>query len=163
MDRTLCILLASLIIGAGITAFTFQVSDERDRGSHDIDAESKKEVLKTLDDFMAAFNARDRQATEATYHFPHYRLASGKMSVLDSAGSRADPTNVSPGLQKIRWHHSAWDHRNIVQASPEKVHVDTRYSRYRQDGSLIAHYESLYILTKEKGRWGIKFRSSYAD
>ena len=156
--------LFSLIVLTVISITSFSQKENNDRGGHDIDPETKKEVMKTLDAFMTAFNARDRKATEATYHFPHYRLASGKMMVLDSAGSRQDTSRaVAPGLKKIGWHHSAWNHRNIVQASSEKVHVDTQYSRYREDGSLIANYESLYILTKENGRWGIKFRSSYAD
>ncbi|MFD1142187.1 hypothetical protein ACFQ4C_13760 [Larkinella insperata] len=43
---------------------------------------------------------------------------------------------------------------NVVQASPNKVHIDTKFTRYRKDGSQVASYESLYVLTKEEGRWG---------
>ncbi|WP_419698722.1 hypothetical protein [Mucilaginibacter sp. NFX135] len=111
---------------------------------------------------MATFNAKNLAGWERTYQFPHYRLASGKMSVLEKAGLR-DPAKVFGELQKTGWDHSQWDHRNIIQASANKVHVDTEFSRYRADGSLIGHFESLYILTKEDGRWGIKFRSSYAE
>jgi hypothetical protein len=50
-----------------------------------------------------------------------------------------------------------------VQASGGKVHVDTRFTRYRKDGSKIASYESLYVLTKEGGKWGVKLRSSFAE
>jgi hypothetical protein len=32
-----------------------------------------------LDGFMAALNAGDEPALLATLHFPHYRLAEGKM------------------------------------------------------------------------------------
>jgi len=42
------------------------------------------------------------------------------------------------------------------------VHVDTKFTRCRADGSVISSYESLYILTKEEGRWGVKLRSSFA-
>jgi hypothetical protein len=131
-------------------------------GSHQIDPKVKTEVIKVLDQYLAAFNAKDLTAWENTYQFPHYRLASGKVSVLEKAGLR-DPKKVFGELQKQGWDHSKWDHRNIVQASDDKVHVDTEFSRYRKDDSLIGHYESLYILTKENGRWGIKFRSSYAE
>lgn len=154
--------LLFLILSVGIFSFV-QRQEDTERGSHELDAKTQKEVFGTLDAFMKAFNAQDRQAVEASCHFPHFRLASGKMSKLDSAGIGKDTVKVSSGLKKLGWHHSAWIHRNVIQASPEKVHVDTRYARYREDGSLIAYYESLYILTKENGRWGIKFRSSYAD
>lgn len=131
-------------------------------GSHQIDPQVKTEVFKVLDRYMEAFNAKDLPGWESTYQFPHYRLAGGKMSVLEKAGLR-DSGKVFGELQKIGWDHSKWDHRNVVQASRDKIHVDTRFSRYRKDGSLIGHYESLYILTKENGRWGVKFRSSYAE
>ena len=41
------------------------------------------------------------------------------------------------------------------------VDVDTEVTRYRKDGSLLGRFNSLYILTKEDGRWGIKVRSSF--
>ncbi|MGH9845390.1 MAG: hypothetical protein ACREEM_42295 [Blastocatellia bacterium] len=61
------------------------------------------------------------------------------------------------------WHHSRWDRRRIVHAAADKIHVDTKFTRYRADGSRIGSYESLYILTKEDGRWGVKLRSSFAQ
>ncbi len=147
--------ITTLFVGA-----SFVSDDNNPRGSHDVNAEVKKEVLKVLDEYMNTFNSKDAKVWQLTYHFPHYRLASGKMSVLESA--TLDST-VFVRLEKSGWHHSKWDHRNIVQASAEKVHVDTRFSRYRADGSLIGVYESLYIVTKENNKWGVKFRSSYAE
>ena len=149
-----------LFISASITAFTWKTFD--DRGSHEIDPKVKEEVFKTLDAYMNTFNAKDLKGWEGTYQFPHYRLASGTMNELKSAGLR-DSASTFGGLQKAGWHHSKWDHRHVIQASDSKVHVDTRFSRYRADGSLIGTYESLYIVTKENNRWGVKFRSSYAE
>ena len=121
----------------------------------------RSEVKKVLDEYMNAWNRKDLASWEATFHFPHYRLASGRMRVLEQ-----------PGLQKeIRiwgdagegWHHTKWNHRRIIHASDDKVHVDTQFTRYRADGSIIGVYNSLYIITKEDGRWGVKMRSSYAQ
>ncbi|MBT1711341.1 hypothetical protein KK062_24075 [Fulvivirgaceae bacterium PWU5] len=39
----------------------------------------------------------------------------------------------------------------------------TQLTRFRKDGSKLGVYESLYVLTKEDGRWGVKLRSSYAE
>jgi hypothetical protein len=36
------------------------------------------------------------------------------------------------------------------------------FTRYRLDGSIIASYDSLYIVTLEHGRWAVKMRSSFA-
>lgn len=58
---------------------------------------------------------------------------------------------------------AVWERRRIIHASADKIHVDTKFTRYRADGSRIGAFESLYILTKEDGRWGVKLRSSYAQ
>ncbi|RAV99028.1 hypothetical protein [Pseudochryseolinea flava] len=151
----------SMLLLIGVTT-AFNTRKDRDFGTHQLDVETKKAVLKVLDEYMITFNAKNLKAWEATYHFPHFRLASGRMSVLENAGER-DSTKVFVELSKAGWHRSAWDHRNIVQGDSSKVHIDTKFSRYRADGSKIASYESLYIVTKEKGRWGVKMRSSYAE
>lgn len=120
----------------------------------------EKAVYDLLDDYMAAFNKLDIDSWEQTFHFPHYRLASGEMSVLQGpSGRTSEQVREALGQQ---WHHSGWDRRKIVHMSPNKVHVDTRFSRYREDGSIIASYDSLYVLTLENGRWGVKLRSSMA-
>ena len=120
----------------------------------------EREVMQVLDDYMSAWNKKDLVGWEKTYHFPHYRLAGGKMSVLDHPGMQ-DAARVwaSAGSD---WHHSRWDRRKIVHASTDKVHVDTKFTRCRADGSVISSFESLYILTREDGRWGVKLRSSFA-
>ena len=120
----------------------------------------ESEVMKLLDDYMSAWNRKDLDAWERTFHFPHYRLASGKMSVLDRPGLQ-DATRVW-GSAGSGWHHSRWDRRRIIHWSPDKVHIDTKFTRCRADGSVIGSFESLYIVTKEDGRWGVKMRSSFA-
>ena len=90
-------------------------------------------------------------------HFPHYRLVSGRMRVLEGPGER-----TVESVKRAIGEDWAWAHRKIIHLSDSKVHVDTRFTRYREDGSTIATYESLYILTKKDGRWGVKLRSSYA-
>ena len=59
------------------------------------------------------------------------------------------------------WERSAWDSRGVAQEGPDKIHVDVRYTRYRDDGSTIGTYDSLYIATLADGRWGIQARSSF--
>lgn len=124
------------------------------------DAKLERAAMEVLDEYMAGWNAKDTARWERTFHFPHYRLASGKMSVLEKAGMQ--PQELWQRMAESGWHHSRWDRRVIVHATAEKIHVDTRFSRYRADGSLIGAYDSLYILTFEGGRWGVKMRSSFA-
>ncbi len=60
---------------------------------------------KVLDDFMAAFNARDIEAFEATFNFPSVRLASNTLTLIEQGFHK--PEMLSRGALS-EWHHSAW-------------------------------------------------------
>ncbi|HEY2032808.1 MAG TPA: hypothetical protein VGH02_03905 [Rhizomicrobium sp.] len=121
--------------------------------------DSKAAAIKLLDEFMAAFNARDVEAFEATFNFPSIRLASGKLVTLNKGDMTAERFTTGALAE---WDHSAWERREIIHAGAEKVHVDTRFTRYRKDGSVIGGFDSVYVITKENGHWGVKIRSSFA-
>jgi hypothetical protein len=122
--------------------------------------ESEAQVMRLLDEFMAAFNARDVKAWEATFNYPSVRLASGSVVVIEKEGFHA-PDMFDRFLGQ-GWHHSAWDHRKVINGSEDKVHVDTRFTRYREDGSKIGVYDSIYVVTRQDGHWGVQARSSFA-
>jgi hypothetical protein len=117
-------------------------------------------VMQVLKDYIDAFNRLDVVAFERTLHFPHYRLASSRMTVLDRPGQ--ETVEQFRNAVGPEWDHSQWGRLRIIHSSSDKVHVDTLFTRYRKDGSIISSFESLYVLTKEQGRWGVKLRSSMA-
>ena len=100
------------------------------------------------------------QTTGACHAFP--ALPPGKRHD-DRARPARDRGWPSIGIRRTDpdWHHTKWDRCDIVGWSNEKVHVDTQFTRYRKDDTPIASYESLYVVTKEQGRWAIKMRSSF--
>lgn len=132
-------------------------------------------VMAVLDRYMDALNALDLEAHAATYHFPHYRHASGRIAVWETP-LEAMPILARPPAARLEalrrvlepdWDRSEWTRREIVQGDDRKVHVVTRFDRLRADGSVIASFDSLYVLTWEadatgEERWGIKGRSSFA-
>ena len=89
---------------------------------------------KCLDDFMAAFNARDLAAFEQTFNFPSVRLASNTLVIIERGYHK--PEMFERGALQ-GWHHSAWERRDVIHSGREKVHLDTRFTRYRADGSVI--------------------------
>jgi hypothetical protein len=125
------------------------------------DEEAVDAAMATLDEFMLAFNARDMDAWSATLNYPHVRFASGSVTVY---ATRADFSSRLPfqSLAEIGWDHSHWLSRTPILASPEKVHLSTVFQRYNADNELIGTYQSLYIVTKVDGQWGIQARSSMA-
>lgn len=71
--------------------------------------ESAAAAMKCLDDFMAAFNARDAEALAKTLNVPMVRLASEKLSIIDQLGPQirqAIEANLGDD-----WDHSSWDRR----------------------------------------------------
>ena len=45
------------------------------------------------------------------------------------------------------WDHSAWARRAVIHAGADKVHIDTRFNRYRKDGSVIGGFDLIYVVT----------------
>ncbi len=127
-------------------------------------------ILQVLDRYMDGLNALDMETHVATYHFPHFRLAGGELSVWSTPEEAMPILNVPAEARRKRlramlhpeWYKSIWTKRDIVGESPAKVHVATRFARLREDGSEIISYDSLYVLTLQDGQWGIKGRSSFA-
>ena len=122
--------------------------------------ESEAQAMSLLDEFMAAFNARDLKAWEATFNYPSVRLASGRVVLIEKPGFH--PPDHFDRFRGQGWDHSAWDHGKIIHSSDDKVHVDTRFTRYREDGSKIGVYDSVYVVTRQDGHWGVQARSSFA-
>jgi hypothetical protein len=116
-------------------------------------------AMKCLDDFMAAFNARDIAAWQQTFNFPSVRLASNTLTIIDRDYHRSDMFGRGALAE---WDHSAWSRREVIHAGDDKVHFDTRFVRYRADGSVIGGFDSIYVVTCENGHWGVKARSSFA-
>ena len=123
----------------------------------------ERAAFAVMDEFIAALSRGDAKAEEATYQFPHYRLANGVMSVWDRPGAEVEAwmNGTYKTLRESGFDHSSWTRRKAIHVSESKVHVDTEFTRYRNDGSVLAKVDAIYIVTKEGGRWGIKMRSSF--
>ena len=115
--------------------------------------------LAGTDAFMAAFNARDLPAFEQTFNFPSVRLASNTLTLIEPGYHQPQMFEKGPLSD---WDHSAWERREVIHAGADKVHLDTRFTRYRKDGSVIGGFDSIYVITCEDGHWGVKARSSFA-
>ena len=61
------------------------------------------------------------------------------------------------------WARSQWDERTPIHVGPDKVHLKVAFSRWSADGSLIGNFETIYIVTRQDGHWGIQARSSFAS
>jgi hypothetical protein len=96
---------------------------------------------------------------EATFHFPHIRIASYPLSVLTGPGQQDD---VFGTLAAEGWSRSDWADRKIIQCSPTKAHMTATFVRYHANGEAYARYDGLYVIELRDGFWGITARSTFA-
>ncbi len=118
-------------------------------------------AMQALDEFMLHFNRRDMENWAASLNYPHVRFASGTVTVWDSAEEFAQ-SETFVRLPRTGWDHSHWLSRDVVMASPGKVHIQTVFQRFNSDNEIIGTYESMYIVTLQDGHWGTQARSSLA-
>ncbi|MEM7016390.1 MAG: hypothetical protein AAF512_03500 [Pseudomonadota bacterium] len=118
-------------------------------------------ALAPLSQFMTAWNAKDMAGMDASFHFPHARIASGKIHILEQPTARQ--TNFfDQFIAQTGWAYSLWDYRRAVQSTDDKVHFAVQFTRYRDDDSVIGHYPSMWIVALIDGKWGVQARSSFA-
>lgn len=159
VSRRNAILGAGLLLGAAGPAPGQPVKHPPIKPQHARFAAEIAAAQDRLDAFLVAFNARDLTAYEATFNFPHVRFASNTVTIINPGYHK--PEMFERG-SLADWDHSAWDRREVIHAGADKVHIDTRFTRYRKDGSVLGGFDSIYIVTRLNGRWGIQGRSSFA-
>ena len=114
-------------------------------------------------EYLRSFNAKDVESWSKTMLFPHIRIASGEIVLYPTASDLASKIDLHQFAQENNWSRSEWKTLDVIQASPEKVHVKVEFTRYDKTGEPYVSYNSLYILQREKtGYWGIRARSSFA-
>lgn len=140
-----------------------EIYDHAKEHSDDIVAETaaEREALGPLLAYMTAWNLRDLAGMDASFHFPHARIASSRIHILEqSTGQVTD--FFDKFIEQTGWHYSLWDYRRAVQSTDDKVHFAVQFTRYRADDSVIGHYPSMWIVAKIDGKWGVQARSSFA-
>jgi hypothetical protein len=115
-------------------------------------------ALAVTDAFTACFNARDLAGMDATLHFPHVIMSGEVLTVWDQPGQLPE-TFFADLTTRTGWHHSRYLERRPVLIAPRKVHLHVQYTRNAADGRALSHHDNLWIVTYDRGRWGIKQRS----
>ena len=122
-------------------------------------AATRQEALAVVDRYLAGLNARDTEAIRAAFNFPHLRIgAKGNLSRFEKREDY-DFGHFFRATSPDGWHHTRWDKTEVVFATEGKAHVAVDFTRYREDGSVIGRYFSLYVVTCQDGHWGIQVGS----
>lgn len=120
-------------------------------------AQSAKAAVRA---FFDAFNARDQDGIRRAMHFPHVRIASGRVRVTERREDFAVPFDRL--AEGEGWDHSGLDEVEVVHDGPGKAHLAIAFTRYGADGEAYAAHRSLWVMAEIDGRWGVQARSSFA-
>lgn len=124
--------------------------------------QAEQSAIAVMNAFMTAFNARDESAWADTLLFPHVRMASHEVAVYPDKRSFVAASDLDAFAASTGWDHSRWDDLRVIQVSPEKVHIAVTFTRFDSAGAAMASYQSMYVVERLDGRWGIRARSSFA-
>ena len=119
-------------------------------------------AVAALERYLAAFNARDEEAMVAALHFPHVRVGVGRARVWESAAEYMDGFDFAAFAERLGWVRSEADSMEAVQVGARGVNVAVRITRYAAGGVKIHSFDTVYLVTEEDGRWGIRAGSSIA-
>jgi hypothetical protein len=122
------------------------------------ESEREAEARKPIDDFFAAFNARNVDAGRKTLHYPHIQIAGNEVTILEDADS------FQIDFQSLAiegWTHVSLDSCAMRQNCDEKVHFEVQLSMHKGSDARYATYQALWIVTRRDGVWGIQCRSIF--
>jgi hypothetical protein len=106
--------------------------------------------------FMRAWNSHDPKAVADTLHYPHVRVADGRVEISESA--EAFLASPEPGRQRT-WFQTRIDQASVVQATTNGVNVTVTLSRVNRDGHVVSTDEGLFLAVARNGVWKIQARS----
>ena len=150
---------AFALVGPGAIGAA-QVRDAivRDAVARDAGAEAAAE--RALQTFITQWNTADNANLRGAINFPFVTVPGGGALLLDR---RAE--DFSQDFEQMRsgqgWSRSSFDFDSytVVKSSPDKVHAEIGFSRYRADGTTYMTSRVFYILTKQDDHWGVQVRT----
>jgi hypothetical protein len=114
-------------------------------------------ALQALDRYLETWNSRDPKRWAASLQYPHIRPGPGAFELSNTPEQYAAGVDFAATL-KTGWHHSEWTSRRVVQVGLDKVHVTGSWQRYTEDGRALVGSAITYIVTNDRGRWGVLSR-----
>ena len=133
------------------------LESERDR------AAAAQAAIAVVEAYMKAFNDRDEEAWTATFNYPHLRLAGGAVRTWPRREDYLADFDFAAFAERYGWQRSEWSSIEAVQVAADGVNVAMRATRRDAAGAALSTFDTLYLVTRENGRWGVRARSSFAD
>lgn len=128
-------------------------------------SESEREAnsaaaVAAVERYLEAFNDRDEAAMTAALVFPHVRVGRGGVRVWKSAAEYVDGFDFDAFAERLGWERSQAETMDAIQVGARGVNVAVRITRFGSGGARIHSFDTIYLVTENDGRWGIRAGSS---
>lgn len=127
--------------------------------SMNVNQEAIDAGMALMQNHIDALNRHDADSLASTLHFPHHRLSGVNWKTWETADQYFQDFLDRAGTA---WHRSTFEDIRVVDASPNKVHLDAEIRRFDSDDHLISCFRSLWVIVEIDGVWAAKVRSSFA-
>jgi hypothetical protein len=117
-------------------------------------------ALEALKVFLQAWNSHDEQQLAAAIHFPHVRIADGRVETWRAAADYL--AGPEPGRQRT-WYQTRLDSSRVVQATATGVNIVLSFSRLDRKGAVLSKDEGLFLAVVRDGSWKIQARSTFGS
>ena len=119
-------------------------------------------AVAAVERYLDAFNARDEVAMTAALLFPHVRVGRDGVRAWESAGEHMEGFDFDAFAERLGWERSEADSMEAVQIGARGVNVAVRITRYAVGGARIHSFDTIYLVTEQDGRWGIRAGAAIA-
>lgn len=109
----------------------------------------EEEARAVMDGYSKAFQSGTRADLDAFMHYPVTYI--GDDMVLTKDRYPFDPEKLRA---KTDFHRADFKY-DVVSIDETKAHLVGKGTRHRADDSIIEYLQSIYILQKREGRWGV--------
>ena len=110
-----------------------------------------------VDDHMVAVNLHDAERLMETLHFPFVQLWPDGQVVFEATSEGAG-SQYRGSVLGTEWHHSTVEQATELTKADEAVAFRVEFTRRREDDSVIARYEAVWVTTQRDDVWRIQFR-----
>jgi len=102
--------------------------------------------------YLKVLNEENLPALQDVYHFPHIKLVSGQLMVVEDKNI---PVIDIEGLKKSGWKYSAIKTIKVLSQGQNAALIEMNFSRFDAQDKEILNQTTYYNLTKNKGYWQI--------
>jgi len=102
--------------------------------------------------YLKVLNEENLPALQGVYHFPHIKLVSGQLVVVDD---KTVPVIDIDGLKKSGWKYSKIKTLKVLSQGDNAALIEMNFSRYDSQDREFLNQTTFYNLTKNKGYWQI--------